>query len=171
MGHDRPGLLREISACLLDLGCNIEDVVSTVIRGNFALMLVCTAPEEASTESIHGRLHGVLGDSADSPHPSMHVDVWEVDETHARGRPNYSLGVIGPDRPGIIHAVAGFLDQHRIRIADLVSRYTNLDPGVAEFAFTVEIEIPAGVSVYDLKRELDAFCQKLHVDSNLYEIQ
>ena len=40
IGHDRPGIIAEVTAGLADLGLNIEDTTMTLLRGHFAMMLV-----------------------------------------------------------------------------------------------------------------------------------
>lgn len=44
LGHDRPGIIAETTAALADLGLNIEDSTMTLLRGHFAMMLLCAGP-------------------------------------------------------------------------------------------------------------------------------
>ena len=45
IGKDRPGIVAAVSKVLYELGCNVEDSSMTMLRGNFAVMLVLAAPE------------------------------------------------------------------------------------------------------------------------------
>ena len=47
LGHDRPGIIAEATGRLAGLGLNLEDSTMTLLRGHFAMMLVCEgdAPE------------------------------------------------------------------------------------------------------------------------------
>ncbi len=41
IGHDRPGIIAEATAALAGLGLNLEDSTMTLLRGHFAMMLLC----------------------------------------------------------------------------------------------------------------------------------
>ena len=41
LGHDRPGIIAETTGRLAGLGLNLEDSTMTLLRGHFAMMLVC----------------------------------------------------------------------------------------------------------------------------------
>ena len=66
LGHDRPGLIATAAAALAGCGMNLEDSSMTLLRGNFAMTLVCSgeAPvpqvEAALNESLaHARRLGL----------------------------------------------------------------------------------------------------------------
>ena len=40
VGQDRPGIVAAVAEALYDLGCNLEDATSTILRGHFSMMLV-----------------------------------------------------------------------------------------------------------------------------------
>ena len=44
LGHDRPGIIAETTGRLADLGLNLEDSTMTLLRGHFAMMLICAGP-------------------------------------------------------------------------------------------------------------------------------
>ena len=44
LGHDRPGIIAEATQALAELGLNIEDSPMTLLRGHFAMMIVCAGP-------------------------------------------------------------------------------------------------------------------------------
>lgn len=54
LGHDRPGIIAETTAGLAELGLNIEDSTMTLLRGHFAMMLLCRGTVEAP--AIEGAL-------------------------------------------------------------------------------------------------------------------
>ena len=41
LGHDRPGIIAETTEKLAGLGLNLEDSSMTLLRGHFAMTLVC----------------------------------------------------------------------------------------------------------------------------------
>ena len=46
LGHDRPGIIADVTGALAELGGNLEDSSMTLLRGHFAMTLVvaCEAP-------------------------------------------------------------------------------------------------------------------------------
>ena len=52
VGRDRPGIIAETTNRLAGLGLNLEDSTMTLLRGHFAMMLVCAGDaEEADIET------------------------------------------------------------------------------------------------------------------------
>ena len=47
IGHDRPGIIAETTGILADLGLNLEDSTMTLLRGHFAMMLLCSGETPA----------------------------------------------------------------------------------------------------------------------------
>ena len=47
LGHDRPGIIAEATGRLAGLGLNLEDSSMTLLRGHFAMTLVCVGPADA----------------------------------------------------------------------------------------------------------------------------
>ena len=41
LGHDRPGIIAETTDELAGLGLNLEDSTMTLLRGHFAMTLIC----------------------------------------------------------------------------------------------------------------------------------
>src|SRR5204862_8091630 len=41
VGRDRPGIVADVSACLAGLGFNLTDSTMTILRGHFAMTLIC----------------------------------------------------------------------------------------------------------------------------------
>ena len=45
VGVDRPGIVAAVSGVLADHGCNLEDSTMSILQGQFAILLVVSAPE------------------------------------------------------------------------------------------------------------------------------
>ena len=41
LGHDRPGIIAQAADALADSGMNLEDSSMTLLRGHFAMTLIC----------------------------------------------------------------------------------------------------------------------------------
>jgi glycine cleavage system transcriptional repressor len=141
VGRDRPGIVADVSGRLLELGANVEDVVTSLLSGHFALMLVCAAPAETSLAALQERLGGLPD--------GLQAAAWDVDERPERPRPSHLVSVYGPDQPGIVHAVSKLLADRAVNICDMTCR---LGGGV--YALTLEVELPAGLPVERLEADL-----------------
>ena len=132
LGRDRPGIVADVSGRLLRLGCNIEDAVTSLLSGQFALMLVCAAPAQVSAEAMRVGLAGLPED--------LHVAVWGVEQRPAPGQATHVVTVYGPDQTGIVNQVATVLADRGVNITDMTCR---LSPSrTALYALTLEIEVP-----------------------------
>lgn len=161
LGRDRPGIVADVSGRLLRLGCNIEDAVTSLLSGQFALMLVCAAPAEVSAEALRDGLAGLPAD--------LHVAVWDVEERPAPGGATHVVTVYGPDQVGIVHRVATVLGERGVNITDMTCR---LSPTrTALYALTLEIEVPEVLAVADLEAALRAAVASLGLELTLSPLQ
>lgn len=53
IGSDRPGIVAGVAKVLYELGCNLEDATSTILRGHFSMMLVIRAPRDIEIGRAH----------------------------------------------------------------------------------------------------------------------
>ena len=102
VGHDRPGIIAQAADALADSGMNLEDSSMTLLRGHFAMTLICAG--SASVADVERAL-APLADG------SLTVDVRELPrEGGATGRPTGSTHLVtvhGADRLGIVARLAG----------------------------------------------------------------
>ena len=150
IGHDRPGIIADVTAGLADLGLNIEDSSMTRLRGHFAMTLICA--DQSSREVEHG-LAPLCADG------SLVVSVREVRQSQIRTGPGlYVLTVHGGDRPGIVSAVTRVLAQASGNITDLTTRLTG-----DLYVLVAEVDLPAGVDEATLAARLAAIGRDLGV--------
>jgi glycine cleavage system transcriptional repressor len=143
LGHDRPGIIAETTGRLAGLGLNLEDSTMTLLRGHFAMMLVCEG--SADDAEIVQALTPLTADG------SLTVTVREVpaERTAAREASAWVLSVHGGDRPGIVSAVVGV-------IADVGGNITDLTTRLAGdlYLLVAEVDLPAGTDVAGVEGEL-----------------
>ena len=127
LGHDRPGIVAEVTEAIADLGGNLEDSTMTLLRGHFAMTLI--ADVAGTAEDIAARLVP-LSDSG------LVVSVRELPPADAAAdeRQRYLLTVHGGDRPGIVSAVAR-------RIADLGGNITDLSTRLVDGFYVLVAEV------------------------------
>jgi glycine cleavage system transcriptional repressor len=132
IGHDRPGIIADVTAGLADLGINLEDSSMTLLRGHFAMTLVCAG--DVPLGQVERALAPLAADG------SLLVTVRSVPAeavSKASGNP-YLLTVHGGDRPGIVSAVTRVLADSGGNIIDLTTRLTG-----DMYLLVAEVDVPA----------------------------
>ena len=161
LGHDRPGIIAEVTAVLAELGLNLEDSSMTLLRGHFAMTLVCAGTRSAA--EVESALAPVTAGGL------LDVAVREVpaeDEHAAAAAASYLLTVHGADRPGIVSAVAREVAGVRGNITDLSTR---LAGGL--YVLSAEVDLPVAVDVETLRAALRRTADRLGVGATLRELE
>jgi glycine cleavage system transcriptional repressor len=147
VGVDRPGIVATVTAGLAELGCNLEDVSTSLLRGHFAMVLVFSSPGTASAEEIRTHL------MSRAPAFDLHLDIWPVTELVPEGRTSHVLRIHGPDRIGIVASIAEVIAARGGSIREMsCSREEGRSP---TYVVVLELEIPAGSDAGELGAALD----------------
>ena len=156
LGHDRPGIIAETTGKLAGLGLNLEDSTMTLLRGHFAMMLVCAG--SASDVEIESALAPLTDDG------SLTVTVREVPEERAWGIAGTSwvLTVHGGDRPGIVSSIVGEVAKVGGNITDLTTRLSG-----DLYLLIAEIDLPAATDVAAVEASIQAVAASLGVGATL----
>ena len=154
VGHDRPGIIAQAAEILADCGMNLEDSSMTLLRGHFAMTLICAGDAEI------GLVEAALQPLANG---SLDVTVREVQSDHDQ-RPSgdsYLVTVHGADRLGIVARLAGVIAEAGGNITDLTTR---LSSGL--YVLLAEVDLPASAEVA-LRARLSEVSAELGVDAGL----
>jgi glycine cleavage system transcriptional repressor len=160
LGHDRPGIIAETTDKLAVLGLNLEDSTMTLLRGHFAMMLICAG--DVADSDIEAALWPLTADG------SLTVTVREVPEQ----RPwetvgtSWVLTVHGGDRPGIVSSVVAEVARVGGNITDLTTRLAG-----ELYLLIAEIDLPADADVDQLRAAVDAAATALGVGATLREAE
>ena len=156
LGHDRPGIIAETTDRLAGLGLNLEDSTMTLLRGHFAMTLICAG--EAGDEAIESALAPLTADG------SLTVTVREVPAEKAASADGTSwiLSVHGGDRPGIVSAVVAVIAGVGGNITDLTTRLAG-----DLYLLVAEVDLPAGADASAVERDLAAVAADLGVGVTL----
>lgn len=165
VGVDRPGIVAAMSKVLLDRGCNLEDVSSTILRGHFSMMLLVHVPPSLDAGSLEKDL------DAAGRNLELTVTVRAVQETISDiPAPTHMVSVYGADKPGIVFRVAEALAAAGANITDLTSRVIGEDQ-TPIYAVMLEVVFPEGTdpnSVLSLRDELDMDVSVRPVEADLF---
>lgn len=156
VGRDRPGIVAQVSGVLAGLGLNLTDSSMTLLRGHFAMTLICAG------ETGAGPVEAALGSLTAGGDLVATVRVVPPEiVTLVPGTP-YTLIVHGADRLGIVHAVTDVLARFGGNVTDLTTRLSG-----SLYLLSAEIDVPSTVDVDDLCAELDEAAQALGVEVSL----
>ena len=165
VGTDRPGIVAAVSRALFELGCNLEDATSTILRGHFSMMLVVRVPQGIEASTVEERLRAA-GDPL-----GLVVSARPVEETDAHtDAPTHMVSVYGADRPGIVFRVADVLARGGSNITDLTSRLIGSeDQPVYAVMMEVAVTDPAGLeaALDDLRDDLGLDVSLRPLDADL----
>lgn len=156
LGHDRPGIIAETTGRLAGLGLNLEDSTMTLLRGHFAMMLLCAGDVPAA--DVEAALAPLTADG------TLDVTVREVpaEEPAVPSGTAWVLTVHGGDRPGIVSSVVAEVARVGGNVTDLTTRLAG-----ELYLLVAEIDLPADVDVAALEAALGAVAADLGVGATL----
>lgn len=154
IGGDRPGIVAAVTKVLFDLGCNLADCSMSLLRDQFAMILLVQVPDEVSTEKLESALR----------EPADHLGLLTLVREIAHRPPPapskaYVISLYGADRPGLVYRVAQALADKSINISDLLS---HLVDGI--YTMILDVDIPLGVAPEDISSELEEIAHEMGVD-------
>lgn len=156
LGHDRPGIIAETTAQLAGLGLNIEDSTMTLLRGHFAMMLLCAGDAEES--AIVAALRPLEVDGT----LSVAVRGVPVEQPTAGSGSAWVLTVHGGDRSGIVSGVMAAVAGLGGNVTDLTTRLAG-----ELYLLVAEIDLPAGTGGDELQAAVDEATGELGVRATL----
>jgi len=155
--RDRSGIVAGVSESLVQMNGNIEAASQTVHRGYFAMILLVTLPESADPQVLSETVRKAAGNA-------LHVYVTEfVPSPQAMSDSRkFIFTSVGPDRPGILNAVANCFASRQINIDDLYCFVENGD-----FIIICAVSLPAEMDVHMVQDDLETLGQSLGFTASL----
>jgi glycine cleavage system transcriptional repressor len=154
IGSDRPGIIADVSAVLAGQGLNLTDSTMTLLRGHFAMTLLCSG--QVAAGDIEAALSGLSGDLVMTVREVVPGDGSTGDGGH------FLLRLHGTDRLGIVAAVTRVLAEAGGNITDLTTRLVS-----GLYVIVAEVDIPSTVDIEDLAVRLRAVAADLGVEATL----
>lgn len=159
LGHDRPGIIAQAADALAGCGMNLEDSSMTLLRGHFAMTLIC-----AGSASV-AEIEAALAPLADG---SLTVDVRPL-PSDAEQRPaagsTHLVTVHGADRLGIVATLAGVVAAAGGNITDLTTRLSG-----ELYVLLAEVDLAPGAT-QQLQADLASAAAELGVGVTLRELE
>lgn len=161
IGKDRPGIVADTSEVLFKLGCNVEDSNSTMLGGEFAMILIVSHEMPFSQQ----RLEEEFAAQNVGKGLSAFIRTLEEDEVCYQ-EPEGELcqvSVYGSDQPGIVYRVTRELADRGINITDLNTKLVG-SPEEPVYVLVLEAALPGEMTVEDATNLLEKLKKELSVD-------
>lgn len=164
IGEDRPGIVAGMTEALRDIGGNLEDVSSTILRGHFSMVLVVNAPEGVAADALREALEGAARPMG------LSVTVRDVEAgVEERPQATHVLTAYGSDRPGIVARFARLLADRGVNITDLSCRLVGEEKPV--YAMIAEVSVPGEADPEEVRRLVEEAGHDLSVDASFRDIE
>lgn len=151
VGHDRPGIVADVTGALAELGGNIEDSSMTLLRGHFAWTLI------VALDADHAAIDAVL-----EPLRAVDLKLATVElsgDVQPIKPATHWLSVHGTDRPGIVSALTREVALAGGNITDLSTRLAG-----PLYVVLADVYLPESVDVDRLTTQLTDVATALGVD-------
>jgi len=163
-GHDRAGIVRDVSEALLHLNANIEDSSMTALRGRFTMMLIVELAEGSSI----GELKASLAELEQRTGLNVQSQPMTDEEAHQiPAEPDCVITVSGADQPGIVFAVTDVLAANGGSIVDVSTRSRSSEHGDV---YMMALEAVTGGKADQLRQALAPVADKLGVEVEVHEL-
>lgn len=159
IGSDKPGIVNELARACADNQCNIVDSRMTVLGGEFAVIMMISAPWDSIA-----RLEKALPDI--SERLGLTTTTKHTKKPQSEKALSYTVNVVAMDNPGIVRDIAQFFSEQQINIDDLVTgTFSAPHTGTQMFSINMLIRIPADTHIATLREEFMDFCDDRNLDA------
>lgn len=169
VGKDQPGIVAAVSRILYETGCNIEDSSMTILKGDFAMILIISLPQELKTTELDQKLNSLR--------QSLNLMLWlrelgqeELIHKPSAGTQMYVISVYGTDKPGIVYKVTRTLAENKINICDVETKIIGTKSNPV-YVMILEVEIPPEIKIENLEKKLVNLGQELNVEISLKPLE
>lgn len=168
LGKDRPGIVAAVSKVFFETGCNIEDSSMTLLRSEFAMILIVALPEKLTAAKLKSRL-SVAGKKL-----GLSIFVRNLSENEkareAEDDKRYVVAVYGADKPGIVYTLSKLFADNGINITDVQTSVQQGRTGTVYIMF-LEATLPKKTSLGVFKSKLSKTAKRLKVTVHVNPVE
>jgi glycine cleavage system transcriptional repressor len=164
VGPDRPGIVGELTAHLHGRGANLLDSRMVNLRGQFAMIILFEASEDAA---------GAMSRDLPGVGRGMGLALSVTPQGAAGAKPmpeglRFKLKTYSMDQPGIVAKLTGVLRGHGVNIEELSAwQESAAFAGSPLFLTEMRLTVPTAVPVRQLRADLESLCNQLNCDVDL----
>ncbi len=178
VGRDRVGIVAELTAVLFKSGCNLLDSSMTLLRGEFAIILMASLGSAVGIKELQEELLRVQEKMSFTLQiRALSEDELEnAEKAFASGR-IYIVSVYGADKPGIVANITARLAELNFNITDVETTRTAPAATVSDsdaksvFIMIIEGSAPAELSRARLENELRDIATSMGIDVTVQEME
>jgi glycine cleavage system transcriptional repressor len=167
-GRDRVGIVAELAGFLYELGCNLLDSSMTLLRGEFAIILMATLPEGMDVEELRRGLAG-LQEKLVLNFSVRELGVEEMAEPEASGY-QFIISVYGADKPGIVAGITRKLAELNLNVTDVQTKSVKQGEGEV-FVMMLEVTSPLELASSVIGEQLLSFSSSMGVDVSVRDLE
>jgi len=167
MAANRVGILAALSTALDELRGNFVDVNQAVMRQYFTIIMAAEFPDDRDPDVIVDHIRAVcrpFGVEVMMLDPSD--ETFSAPLVERQPSKQYLLRMSGQDRPGVLRRVSHRLAQDGIDVVDL---YGERKDSAGTFVSCLQLDVPKGVNVATLQRDLDQMLKPEGVNVSLFD--
>lgn len=165
IGRDRPGIVARVSGVLYHHRCSIEELSQTVLRGQFAMILIASMGEGASLPSLKDEF-AELSRNIDLDINLRELKSEDLVPYQTGESEPFIITVRGEDRPGLVFGITEVLAERGINITNLGARVALLGQR-SEYIQLFEVDIPKSLDYSLLKEKLHRRAKEMGVSVDL----
>jgi glycine cleavage system transcriptional repressor len=160
IGHDRVGLVEELSKVVVDSRGNIEASRMAHLGGEFAILMFVTLPPES-----YDQLNKNVQKLVDEDYKIIITETRHSDPSKYTGWLPFRIEVNGADHEGIIHKVSHQIAGFGINIESMETNVVKAPiSGTPLFTLTAVIFVPPDQTHHDWSEKLQRVGDELNVD-------
>ncbi len=169
MGKDCPGVVASVSKALFDLDANIEDSSMTILRSEFAMILIVSTRQEVEASDFESHFKELTSKMG------LFISIKGLGENEIHSEKRYlgvphMISVIGTDKPGIVYKVSELLASRGINITDLNTKVV-LGDKTPVYTMILEVDIPEYLDITLLEKEFSSLEEEMAIDIDMKEIE
>lgn len=160
IGRDRPGIVADLSECVYECGCNLEDASMTMLGSEFATLMLVSGTDADLREKLYEATKRLEWER----HLTIFLRPVEGPAALSDGS-DYSLTAVGIDKAGIVAGVSRVLSDHEVLITDLIGEATPVaESGTPLYTLNIRMKIPGQTRLPDLQADLDSVAARLSIE-------
>ena len=143
VGGDRPGIVAALTGSLAEHGCNLQDSTMATLQGQFAVVLIVSAPDTTSAIDLRDALRAAEGefDLVIAVRELHEASATTATEGQGEAASAWFVNVHGADRPGIVHGITSAIAALGGNIVDLSTHLVG-DPPDEVYTLAIRITVP-----------------------------
>lgn len=162
IGKDRPGIVAAVTEVLYKNKCNIEDSSMTILEGEFAMILIFSAPPAVSVKKLESDFQDA-GKRLDLLIQLKDIEISKRKTPEAASQHMYMISLLGTDQPGLVYRVAKVLADQNINITDVNTKQMGSEANPL-YAMLLEVELPSKSDPESVRKELENLGKQLHAE-------